>query len=75
MGRAGLIKRALARLDAASVGGGAALGVNLVTPQGLFMAPAMAGVAANGAAMVVAFFARRCCVVNPAVVVVAAVPS
>ncbi|KAK1863901.1 hypothetical protein I4F81_006454 [Pyropia yezoensis] len=71
-GAAPLVARALARLAAPGVGGGATLGVNRVLLQGLFMAPAMVGEAAKGAALVAAVFRRLGYATSPGVLAVAA---
>ncbi|GAB0492366.1 hypothetical protein MMPV_003628 [Pyropia vietnamensis] len=74
-GSAHLVARALARLAAPGVGGGATLGVNRVLLQGLFMAPAMVGEAAKGAALVAAVFRRLGYATSPGMLAVAAPSS
>jgi cystathionine beta-lyase family protein involved in aluminum resistance len=51
-GRKDIVDRALARLSAPGVGGGATLGMNRTLFQGLFLAPQMVGEASKGALLV-----------------------
>lgn len=51
-GRRDIVARALARLSAPGVGGGATLGLNRTLYQGLFLAPQMVGEAVKGALLV-----------------------
>jgi cystathionine beta-lyase family protein involved in aluminum resistance len=51
-GRSDIVKRALARLAAPGVGGGATLGLNRAMFQGLFLAPQMVGEASKGSMLV-----------------------
>jgi cystathionine beta-lyase family protein involved in aluminum resistance len=51
-GRSDIVQRALARLAAPGVGGGATLGLNRTMFQGLFLAPQMVGEASKGSMLV-----------------------